>query len=136
MARFAVIGAGIAGLAAAWELEAAGHDVVLFEAGTEIGGKLQRRSGGSSLAGFSGTSYAFPPGSSNIRVTLTAGFDVDNPMPADLRMAILKLAAGEFRQRRTSTPTTERSAGTGPERMAIRGDALSVIRSYRQVPGF
>lgn len=41
MARFAVVGAGIAGLAAAWELEAAGHDVVVFEAGREIGGKLQ-----------------------------------------------------------------------------------------------
>lgn len=102
----------------------------------QVGGRLQRRSGGSFLAGFSGTSYAFPPGASNIRVTLTAGFDEDNPMPADLRLAILKLAAAEFRQRRTATPTTERSAGTGAERVAIRSDALSVIRSYRQVPGF
>jgi oxygen-dependent protoporphyrinogen oxidase len=42
MARFAVIGAGIAGLSAAWELEGSGHDVVLFESATEIGGKLQR----------------------------------------------------------------------------------------------
>ena len=41
MARFAVIGAGIAGLSAAWELEAAGQDVVVFEAAREIGGKLQ-----------------------------------------------------------------------------------------------
>lgn len=40
MARFAVVGAGIAGLAAAWELEAAGHTVVVFEAASEIGGKL------------------------------------------------------------------------------------------------
>jgi oxygen-dependent protoporphyrinogen oxidase len=42
MARFAVIGAGIAGLSAAWELERAGHDVVVFEAAREIGGKLRR----------------------------------------------------------------------------------------------
>ncbi len=42
MARFAVIGAGIAGLSAAWELERAGHDVVVFESAREIGGKLQR----------------------------------------------------------------------------------------------
>jgi oxygen-dependent protoporphyrinogen oxidase len=42
MARFAVIGAGIAGLSAAWELERAGHDVVVFEAAREIGGKLKR----------------------------------------------------------------------------------------------
>ncbi len=41
MARFAVIGAGIAGLAAAWELERAGVDVVVFEAGPTAGGKLQ-----------------------------------------------------------------------------------------------
>lgn len=42
MARFAVVGAGIAGLAAAWELELAGHDVVVFESTRDIGGKLQR----------------------------------------------------------------------------------------------
>lgn len=42
MARFAVIGAGIAGLSAAWELERAGHDVVVFESASEIGGKIQR----------------------------------------------------------------------------------------------
>jgi len=42
MARYAVIGAGIAGLSAAWELERAGHDVVVFEAAREIGGKLKR----------------------------------------------------------------------------------------------
>lgn len=41
MARFAVIGAGIAGLAAAWELERAGADVVVHEAGPTVGGKLQ-----------------------------------------------------------------------------------------------
>ena len=35
MARFAVVGAGIAGLAAAWELELAGHDVVVFESARE-----------------------------------------------------------------------------------------------------
>lgn len=42
MARYAVIGAGISGLSAAWELERAGHDVVVFEAAREIGGKLKR----------------------------------------------------------------------------------------------
>jgi protoporphyrinogen/coproporphyrinogen III oxidase len=42
MARFAVIGAGISGLSAAWELERAGHDVVVFESAREIGGKLRR----------------------------------------------------------------------------------------------
>lgn len=42
MARFAVIGAGIAGLAAAWELELAGHDVVVLDAAGTVGGKLRR----------------------------------------------------------------------------------------------
>lgn len=42
MASFAVVGAGIAGLSAAWELEQAGHDVVVFEAADRPGGKLQQ----------------------------------------------------------------------------------------------
>lgn len=42
MARFAVAGSGIAGLSAAWELEQAGHDVVVFEALRHAGGKLQQ----------------------------------------------------------------------------------------------
>jgi len=41
VARFAVIGAGISGLAAAWELEQAGHDVVVLDAAERPGGKLQ-----------------------------------------------------------------------------------------------
>ncbi|HEX4901183.1 MAG TPA: protoporphyrinogen oxidase [Acidimicrobiales bacterium] len=41
MARFAVLGAGIAGLSAAWELERAGHDVVVHEQRRWIGGKLR-----------------------------------------------------------------------------------------------
>ncbi|MDZ7675562.1 MAG: protoporphyrinogen oxidase [Acidimicrobiales bacterium] len=40
--RFAVVGAGIAGLAAAWELEQAGADVVVFESADRVGGKLQQ----------------------------------------------------------------------------------------------
>lgn len=38
MAHVAVIGAGPAGLAAAWDLVRGGHTVVLFEAGGEVGG--------------------------------------------------------------------------------------------------
>lgn len=40
--RVAVVGAGIAGLAAAWELEQHGVDVTIFEATDRVGGKLQR----------------------------------------------------------------------------------------------
>jgi len=38
--RVAVLGAGLAGLAAAWELDQAGHDVVVVEAQTRPGGRV------------------------------------------------------------------------------------------------
>jgi len=41
MARFAVLGAGITGLSAAWELERAGHEVVVLDVADRVGGKLQ-----------------------------------------------------------------------------------------------
>lgn len=41
MARFVVVGAGIAGLSAAWELERHGHEVVILDAADRIGGKLR-----------------------------------------------------------------------------------------------
>ena len=41
MARLAVIGAGVTGLAAAWELETAGADVVVFDAAPHPGGKVR-----------------------------------------------------------------------------------------------
>jgi len=41
VARFAVVGAGVSGLSAAWELERAGHEVVVFDVADRIGGKLQ-----------------------------------------------------------------------------------------------
>lgn len=44
MSRFAVIGAGVAGLAAAWELGRNGAEVVVFEATHRIGGKLRTTS--------------------------------------------------------------------------------------------
>ena len=96
----------------------------------QLGGKLQRVAG----ASFSGS--AWPAGYHNIRVTLTAGYDESDPMPADLRQAILDFAADKFRTRRGATPTSSRREGTGAERMALRADAVAVFRSYQQVYGF
>lgn len=39
--RVAVVGGGIAGMAAAWEARRLGHEVVLHEAGSALGGKLR-----------------------------------------------------------------------------------------------
>jgi protoporphyrinogen/coproporphyrinogen III oxidase len=41
VARFVVVGAGVAGLSAAWELERHGHDVVVLDRADRVGGKLQ-----------------------------------------------------------------------------------------------
>ncbi len=41
MGRFAVLGGGITGLAAAWELERSGADTVVFEAAARVGGKVR-----------------------------------------------------------------------------------------------
>ncbi|MEJ7832143.1 MAG: FAD-dependent oxidoreductase [Nocardioides sp.] len=41
--RVVIVGAGIAGLTAAHDLAATGHDVVVLEAAAEIGGKVRRR---------------------------------------------------------------------------------------------
>jgi oxygen-dependent protoporphyrinogen oxidase len=41
MTRYAVVGGGIAGLAAAYDLASAGHGVVLHEASAHLGGKLR-----------------------------------------------------------------------------------------------
>lgn len=41
MSRVAVVGGGIAGLAAASDLVARGHEVVVLEAGSQVGGKLR-----------------------------------------------------------------------------------------------
>lgn len=97
----------------------------------QLGGKLQRPAGTVTSWGF-----GWPSGHSNIRVTLTAGFDAANPMPPDIRQAVLDFAADKFRTRRGATPTSSRREGTGPERMALRADAIAVFRAYRQVPGF
>ncbi len=39
--KVAILGAGISGLAAAWKLDSLGHDVTVFEASSDIGGKIK-----------------------------------------------------------------------------------------------
>ena len=49
MSRYAVVGAGLAGLAAARELAARGHDVVVLEATGQVGGKVRASEVGGQL---------------------------------------------------------------------------------------
>jgi oxygen-dependent protoporphyrinogen oxidase len=54
MSRYAVVGGGIAGLAAAYDLARGGDEVVLHEAGDRVGGKLQTET-------FAGTAVDLAP---------------------------------------------------------------------------
>ena len=49
--RVAIIGAGLAGLTAAYELEALGHEPVILEAGSRVGGRIYTRHFGDGLHG-------------------------------------------------------------------------------------
>ena len=54
----AVVGAGLAGLAAATELERAGAPVAVLEAHSEVGGRARSRPLGGAMADLAGSSSA------------------------------------------------------------------------------
>lgn len=61
--RVAVVGAGLAGLAAARELRAGGHEVVVFEKSRGLGGRLAARRAGGTVLDHGSPVIAAPAGS-------------------------------------------------------------------------
>ncbi len=76
--RVAVVGAGLAGLAAARELDAAGHEVVIYEKSRGAGGRTSTRQS--------------PHG----RFDHGAPFLHDTPLPEPFLRAGMLLAAGDW----------------------------------------
>jgi predicted NAD/FAD-dependent oxidoreductase len=60
--RVAVVGAGLAGLAAARELRAGGHEVVVFEKSRGLGGRLAARRAGGAVLDHGSPAIAAPEG--------------------------------------------------------------------------
>jgi predicted NAD/FAD-dependent oxidoreductase len=61
--RVAVVGAGLAGIAAARELRAGGHEVLVLEKSRGVGGRVAARRAGGTVVDHGSPAIAAPPGS-------------------------------------------------------------------------
>ena len=73
--RVAVVGAGLAGLAAARELTAGGHEAIVFEKSRGLGGRLASRRAGGTVLDHGSPVVAAPPGSPLRGLVGTLGAD-------------------------------------------------------------
>jgi hypothetical protein len=130
--RVVVVGGGVAGLEAAWVAAARGHEVTLFSASADLGGKTRLHSrlpGGESLSSV----YDYQQVMAKLhRVRLELGVRATVPDVQSCRPDAVLLATGSAPAWPASLPEIWREEGFVPD---VRTLALELLDRHQRQPG-
>jgi hypothetical protein len=130
--RVVVVGGGVAGLEAAWVAAARGHDVTLFSASSDLGGKTRlhaRLPGGESLSSV----YDYQQVMAKLhRVRLELGVRATVPDLQSCKPDIVLLATGSEPAWPAALPEIWREEGFVPD---VRTLALELLDRHQRQPG-